>query len=94
MQDQSWKDKAACLGEKVNDYFDNYEEDVELRPIIDQVCRECPVRKICFASGISGKETGVWGGVYIEQGDISREFNRHKAREDWANTWQSLTTDK
>ena len=93
MQDQSWKKKAACLGEKVDDYFDNYEEDVELRSVIDKVCRECPVRKICFATGVSGKETGVWGGVYFEQGDISREFNRHKAKEGWAKTWQALTTD-
>jgi hypothetical protein len=93
MRDQSWKNKAACLGEEVNDYFDNYEEDVELRPVIDQVCRECPVRKMCFAAGVSGKETGVWGGVYFEQGDISREFNRHKTREDWASTWQALTME-
>ena len=94
MQDQSWKNKAACLGEKVDDYFDNYEEDVELRSVIDNVCRECPVRKMCFAAGVSGKETGVWGGVYFEQGDISREFNRHKAKEGWAKTWQALTMDK
>lgn len=94
MQDHSWKEKAACLGEETNDYFDNYEEDVELRPLIDQICRECPVRKICFATAVSNKETGVWGGVYFEQGDISREFNRHKSRSDWANTWQALTTEK
>jgi hypothetical protein len=93
MQDQSWKNKAACLGENVDDYFDNYEEDVELRSVIDKVCRECPVRKMCFAAGVSGKETGVWGGVYFEQGDISREFNKHKAKEGWAKTWQALTTD-
>jgi hypothetical protein len=93
MQDQSWKNKAACLGENVDDYFDNYEEDLELRSVVDSVCRECPVRKMCFAAGVSGKETGVWGGVYFEQGDISREFNRHKAKEGWAKTWQALTTD-
>jgi hypothetical protein len=93
MQDYSWKKKAACLGENTNDFFDSYEEDVELRSVIDKVCRECPVRKICFATGVSGKETGVWGGVYFEQGDISREFNRHKAKEGWAKTWQALTTD-
>jgi hypothetical protein len=48
---------------------------------------------MCFAAGVSGKETGVWGGVYFEQGDISREFNKHKAKEGWAKTWQALTTD-
>jgi hypothetical protein len=94
MQDQSWKNKAACLGENVDDYFDNYEEDVELRSVVDQVCRECPIKKMCFAAGVSGKETGVWGGVYFEQGNISREFNRHKTRQVWADTWQALTMDK
>lgn len=94
MQDHKWKNDAACLGEETNDYFDNYEEDVDLRPIVDQVCRECPVRKICFAAAVSEKNTGVWGGIYLEQGDISREFNRHKTKQDWANTWQSLTMEQ
>lgn len=94
MRDDSWKKEASCLGDEVNDYFDNYEEDLELRPIIDQVCRECPMRKICFATAVSGKETGVWGGIYLEQGDISREFNRHKTKQDWGNTWQALTMEQ
>lgn len=94
MQDNSWKKKALCLGEDTNDFFDTYEEDIESRSLIDKICMECPVRKICFASGVSGKETGVWGGIYIEQGDISREFNRHKTKQDWGNTWQALTTEK
>lgn len=94
MQDDKWKQSAACYGDDTNDFFDTYEEDVEFRGIIDKVCRACPVRKICFASGVSGKETGVWGGVYLDQGDISREFNRHKKRQDWAETWQALTMEQ
>jgi hypothetical protein len=94
MQNDSWKDKAACLGEDTNDFFDTYKEDVESRSLIDKICRECPVRKICFASGVSEKNTGVWGGIYLEQGDISREFNRHKAKQDWGNTWQALTMEQ
>lgn len=94
MERHKWKDEASCLGSDVNDYFDSYEEDPELRPIIDSVCQECPMRRICFANGISGKEWGVWGGVYLEGGKISREFNRHKTKQDWADTWQALTTEK
>ena len=94
MIDHTWKDNADCLGEDVNDFFDTYEEDVDSRDIIDKVCRQCPVRRICFASGISGKETGVWGGVYLDQGDISKEFNRHKTKADWGETWQALTTEQ
>lgn len=93
MIDHTWKDDAACLGEEVNDFFDTYEEDPDSREMIDQICRECPVRKICFAAGISGKEWGVWGGIYLENGDISREFNRHKTKDDWGKTWQALTTE-
>ena len=93
MQDNSWKEKALCLGEDTDDFFDTYEEDVESRSLIDNICAQCPVRKICFASGVSGKETGVWGGIYLEQGDISREFNRHKTKQDWGKTWQALTTE-
>jgi len=94
MQSDKWKERAACLGENTNDFFDTYEEDVEFRPLIDQVCNSCPVRKACFASGVSGKETGVWGGIYLDQGEISREFNRHKTRQDWGSTWQALTMEQ
>ena len=94
MKEHLWKDDSACLGMETNDFFDNYEEQPEIRAEIDSICKECPVRRICFANGISGKNTGVWGGVYLEQGDISREFNRHKTKQDWANTWQALTTEQ
>jgi hypothetical protein len=94
MKEHLWKDDSACLGMDTNDFFDNYEEQPEIRAEIDSICKECPVRRICFANGISGKNTGVWGGVYLEQGDISREFNKHKTKRDWANTWQALTTEQ
>jgi hypothetical protein len=55
---------------------------------------QCPLARKCFANGVSGKEWGVWAGVYLEDGKISREFNNHKTKADWADTWQILTTDK
>lgn len=94
MDKHNWKDQALCLGQDINDFFDNYEEDIELRKEIDGLCHECPMRRVCFANGVSGKEWGVWGGVYLENGSISREFNRHKNKQDWADTWQYLTTDE
>jgi hypothetical protein len=54
----------------------------------------CPVSKMCFAVGVSQKEWGIWGGVYLEGGQISKEFSRHKSKSDWANTWQRLTTEQ
>lgn len=89
-----WKQDAACIGWDTQIFFEKYEEDENLRPAIDEFCSECPVRKMCFAVGISSKETGVWGGVYLDRGKISREFNRHRTKEDWAVTWESLTIDK
>ena len=93
MPNDQWKEDANCLGMDTNFFFDKYEEDVELRPAIDALCADCPVMRMCFAVGISQKEYGVWGGVYLEKGKISKEFNKHRTKEDWAETWQSLTTD-
>lgn len=94
MKQHIWKDDASCLGLDTNLYFDKYEEDVDQRPITDSLCSQCPVAKTCFAVGVSSKEWGVWGGIYLEGGDISREFNRHKTKEVWGELWKSLTTDK
>lgn len=93
MDKHSWKEKGRCFGFDTNLFFDRYEEDERLRLAIDDLCRECPVRKLCFAVGINGKEWGVWGGVYLENGDISREFNKHRTKESWGKTWASLTLE-
>lgn len=94
MDKHSWKDQAACLGMELNDFFDNYEEDVETRQDIDSICGSCPVARQCFAVGVSNKGWGVWGGVYIENGKISREFGNHRTKAQWAEKWQQLTMDK
>jgi len=94
MKQHLWKDNAACLGLENNLFFDKYEDDVNIRSMVDSVCASCPVRKTCFAVGISNKEWGVWGGIYLEGGDISREFNNHRSKGGWAKTWESLTTEK
>lgn len=94
MDKNAWKDEASCLNYDVNVFFDKYEESESFRPAVDKICSDCPVAKMCFAVGISQKEYGVWGGVYLEKGKISREFGRHKSKKDWAETWKYLTMDK
>lgn len=94
MNRHEWKDEAACQGYDTNLFFDKYEDDPSLRKAVDKVCAECPVAKQCFAVGVSQKEWGVWGGIYLENGKISREFNRHRTKPEWAETWQYLTMDK
>lgn len=93
MKQHVWKDDALCLGLDTNVFFEKYEDDGNSRQIVDSLCIACPVARQCFAVGVSGKEWGVWGGVYIESGEISREFNKHKSKEDWSDTWKKLTMD-
>jgi hypothetical protein len=94
MQSQEWVKRAACQNFDVELFFDKYEEDLALRPAIDKLCSECPVARQCFAVGVSQKAYGVWGGVYLDNGKISREFGRHRSKADWSETWKYLTTDK
>lgn len=93
MKQHLWKDDARCLDMDTNIFFEKYEDDITLRPAVDEICSNCPVKKTCFAVGVSGKEWGVWGGIFIENGKISREFNNHKTKKDWGKTWQSLTME-
>ncbi len=93
MKQHIWKDNALCLGSDTNDYFDTYEEKPETREFVDSLCRTCPVARTCFANGVSGKEWGIWGGVYLEDGEVSKEFNNHKTKKDWSYMWQALTTE-
>jgi hypothetical protein len=93
MKQHVWKDDALCLGLDTNIFFEKYEDDTDSRTMVDSLCSTCPVARQCFAVGVSGKEWGVWGGVYIESGEISREFNKHKSKEDWSSTWKKLTMD-
>lgn len=91
---EKWKQEALCNGDEVNLFFDDYENDLEVRKDTDSLCGICPMAKICFATAISTKAWGVWGGVYLENGKISRQNNNHKTKQDWANTWQNLTIEK
>lgn len=93
MQSNDWKQSASCLNYETNLFFDDYEENESLRTAIDKVCSTCPVARQCFAVGVSQKEWGVWGGIYLENGKINREFNSHRTKQDWADTWKYLTND-
>lgn len=94
MDKHAWKEEASCKDMELDIFFEAYEENEELRPTIENICFSCPVLRQCFAVGISQKEWGVWGGVYLENGKVSREFGRHKSKKDWARTWQNITTER
>lgn len=93
MNRDEWKKDAACIGMDTEIFFDKYEEDLEIRPIVDAICADCPVIKECFARAVTGKGVGVWGGIYFDNGKISKEFNKHRTKADWAEVWKNLTLD-
>lgn len=89
-----WSKNASCLDFDTDLFFDKYEEDETVASTIDILCQKCPVQRECLAAGVSNHEWGVWGGVYLENGKISKEFNKHKDNQDWFDIWSSATMDK
>lgn len=87
-----WSEMAMCLEQNPDDFFENYEEDLVIAKQVDSLCNTCPIQQTCFGIGATKKEWGVWGGVYLEDGKISDQFNAHKTREDWRSLWLRLTT--
>lgn len=87
----SWKDEGKCVGQETNIFYDIYENNVQMRSTIDGICMGCPVMKKCFSEGVSNKEWGVWGAVYLEDGQISKEFNDHRTSSQWADVFAKIT---
>ncbi|MFZ9242583.1 MAG: WhiB family transcriptional regulator [Sediminibacterium sp.] len=84
-------EEPECLNMDTNLFFDKYEENSKVANAVDKLCLRCPVIRQCLAYGVSNQEWGVWGGVYLEQGKISKEFNINKTPDDWFNVWQAAT---
>lgn len=78
-----WQDLAACNGMPTDYFFDKYEEDPIHASTIDSMCLSCPVIKYCHQAGLDNNEVGVWGGIYLTNGNVDRSRNMHKSQEDW-----------
>ena len=89
----NWKLDAKCRDMDVDIFFEKYEDDIGLRASIDRMCAGCPVAKECLQWGISHEEWGIWGGIYLEAGQKSEEFNEHKTDEVWDELLLQLTHD-
>ena len=79
--DIKWYHLSACKEMPINWFYDDYETDKELAKQVDQICLHCPVAKICHSEGVSNKEKGVWGGVYMDLGRPDKQHNSHKTSE-------------
>jgi len=64
-------------------FFEGYESDPSIRPEVDAICASCPVRKQCLEYGLENKETGVYGGVYLNRGHVDENKNSDKTTEEW-----------
>ena len=78
-----WKDLAICRGMPINFFFEDYENKEEVAKVIDEVCLSCPVMAQCMRTGVEDGETGVWGGVYLNNGTADDNRNKHKTKEIW-----------
>lgn len=87
-----WAEGASCIGLPTDAFFDHYEENPEVPNIVDEMCMGCPLQRQCLSVGVARKEWGVWGGVYLEDGEIHEEYNAHKTPQKWNELWMRLTT--
>jgi hypothetical protein len=86
-------ENALCLDMDTNLFFDKYEEIDSVASTVDSLCIRCPAQRQCLAYAVSNQEWGVWGGIYFENGKISREFNSHKTKEDWFAVWSGAVME-
>lgn len=89
-----WAELGKCHGIDTNLFFDKYEEDPEIAGTVDRLCTSCFMQPKCLATAVSTKAWGVWGGVYFEDGKVSRQFNKHKTNDDWFAIWQNATMER
>lgn len=69
-----WQEHAVCQWEDP-EMFDGFPRrasgrDWERIAQAQRVCAECPVREQCLTLGISERYSGVWGGLYLSQGQV------------------------
>lgn len=88
---------AACRGMNTSWFFDKEDEDGSddqtysdsvIARMVDATCLTCPISVDCYLKGRAGKEWGVWGGVYLQDGEINAKMNSHKTEEVW-NEWRN-----
>lgn len=77
----SWQEFGLCYnidGRYLNMFFDEFEQDPEIRPHVISFCNACPVRDMCEEYGKATKSDGVWGGKYLVRGKESEPKSVYK----------------
>lgn len=68
LEEENWKDRAACLGADQSLFFSPSEPGATRGPQgkleAKEYCKECPVRVECLEYAVRNRECwGVWGGI-------------------------------
>ena len=82
-EDFDWYHLSACRGMDTNLFYDKYESDISIAKNIDEACLSCPVAKMCYDFAVENNEQGVWGGIYLNNGEIDKSKNSHKTQDIW-----------
>ncbi|HET9691015.1 MAG TPA: WhiB family transcriptional regulator [Acidimicrobiales bacterium] len=65
----SWRDRAACKGRPVAEFFPTVRRGDQVPPLIASavaVCARCPVAADCRAEAVRNDYVGVWGGTRFD----------------------------
>lgn len=75
VDDQAWREQAACRGEQPELFFPVGTSGPALRQIeqAKEICRSCPVIAQCLAAALAnGEDAGIWGGTTPEERRLMR----------------------
>lgn len=80
--DLEWQQSGACRGIADADKFFPMKGALAASRAAKQVCRECPVVRVCLEYALDMKERhGVWGGLSSAERDaLKRRRNRRATR--------------
>jgi len=77
MQQQVWREQAACRGFDTDLFFPETDEDAA--PAL-AICQGCPVREACLEFALATNQAdGVWGGTTPDERRRIRRRRRRQA---------------
>lgn len=85
-----WYHLSLCKNMPLNWFYDEYESDPVMAETMDKTCMVCPVRKQCLREGVEQKNFGLWGGVFLNNGQPDKRANAHKTDDIWGEIRESL----
>lgn len=74
-----WQQQAACRGLDVEQFYFTAGERGAKRnkreAAAKAICRQCPVRALCYAYAVQYEDYGIWGGSTPAERQLAREHH-------------------